>query len=134
MMTPSTKVAASVPAPDRIADIVSMAAREGWNGAPGPSYIEIPRDVLDAKVDVAKARIPQAGKYRASTKSIGDPNDIERLVDILVKSKRPCILLGTQVATCRGYAAAITLVRQLNIPAYMNGAARGTLQIGRAHV
>src|SRR3546814_16086767 len=85
MMTPITKFAATVPAPDRIADIVSMAARECWNGAPGPSYIEIPRDVLDAKVDVAQARIPQAGKYRASTTSIRDPNDLQRLVDILVQ-------------------------------------------------
>src|SRR3546814_4978278 len=87
MMTPITKFAATVPAPDRIADIVSMAARECWNGAPGPSYIEILRDVLHDKVDVAKARIPQSAKYRASTKSTGDPNDIERLSDLLPRTE-----------------------------------------------
>ncbi len=133
MMTPITKFAASVPATERIADIVSMAARECYNGAPGPSYIEIPRDVLDATVDVSKAPIPKPGAYRASTKSIGDPKDIEKMADLLVKSKRPCILLGTQVATCNGYDAAIGLVRSLNIPAYMNGSARGTLPPGDPH-
>ncbi len=133
MMTPITKFAATVPSTGRIADIVSMAARECYNGAPGPSYIEIPRDVLDAHVDLAEARIPATGRYRASTRSIGDPADVERLADILVKSERPCILLGTQVATCNAYGAATALVRGLNIPAYMNGAGRGTLPPGDAH-
>ena len=133
MMTPITKFAATVPSTGRIADIVSMAARECYNGAPGPSYIEIPRDVLDAHVDLAEAHIPATGRYRASTRSIGDPADVERLADILVKSERPCILLGTQVATCNAYGAATALVRGLNIPAYMNGAGRGTLPPGDAH-
>ena len=133
MMTPITKFAATVPSTGRIADIVSMAARECYNGAPGPSYIEIPRDVLDAHVDLAEAHIPATGRYRASTRSIGDPADVERLADILVKSERPCILLGTQVATCNAYGAATALVRTLNIPAYMNGAGRGTLAPGDPH-
>ncbi len=133
MMTPITKFAASVPSTARIADMVSMAARECYNGAPGPSYLEIPRDVLDAKIDLAAARIPAAGHYRASTKAIGDPRDIEKLADILVASERPCILLGTQVATCRAFDSAIGLVRSLNIPAYMNGAGRGTLPPGDPH-
>jgi acetolactate synthase-1/2/3 large subunit len=133
MMTPITKFAASVPSTERIADMISMAARECYNGAPGPSYLEIPRDVLDAHVDLTRARIPEPGHYRASTRSIGDPRDVERLADILVKSERPCILLGTQVATCGAYDAATALVRGLNIPAYMNGAARGTLPPGDPH-
>jgi acetolactate synthase-1/2/3 large subunit len=133
MMAPITKFSASVPSTERIADMVSMAFRECHNGAPGPSYLEIPRDVLDAEVDLSAARLPAPGQYRASTRSIGDPADIERLADILVKSERPCILLGTQVATCRAYDDAIGLVRALNIPAYMNGAGRGTLPPGDPH-
>ncbi|MCP4330205.1 MAG: thiamine pyrophosphate-binding protein [Alphaproteobacteria bacterium] len=133
IMSPITKFAATVPSTERAADMVSMAARECFNGAPGPSYLEIPRDVLDREIDIANARIPAPGHYRASTKSIGDPNDVEMLADILVASKRPCILLGTQVQTCGGTDAAIELVRTLNIPAYMNGAARGTLPPGDPH-
>src|SRR5476649_102278 len=72
MMRPITKFATSVPSTERVADFIAMAAREAFNGSFGPSYLEIPRDVLDFKVDLAKAVIPRAGKYRASTKSIGD--------------------------------------------------------------
>src|SRR3954470_20479505 len=58
IMAPITKFAASVPHTERIADMVSMAFREALSGAPGPSYLEIPRDVLDAKVPFERARIP----------------------------------------------------------------------------
>jgi acetolactate synthase I/II/III large subunit len=133
MMQPITKFASSVPSTDRVADMVSMAVRECYNGAPGPSFLEIPRDILDGSVEVAKARIPAPGRYRASSKSAGDPRDIEKLAEILSKSSQPCVLLGTQVWSCRATAAAIEFCRELNIPAYMNGAARGTLAPGDPH-
>jgi acetolactate synthase-1/2/3 large subunit len=43
------------------------------------------------------------------------------------------VLLGTQVWTCRGTDSAIEFARTLNIPAFMNGAARGTLPPGDPH-
>jgi len=133
MLTPITKFAATVPSTARVADMVSMAFRECLNGAPGPSFLEIPRDILDAKVDASTARIPEPGRYRASTRSAGDPDDIQRLADILVASERPCVLLGSQVWTCRAADAAHEFARTLNIPEYMNGAGRGTFAPGDPH-
>jgi len=127
MMTPITKFAASVPHTARAADMVSMAFRECYNGAQGPSFLEIPRDILDASVPLDQATIPEAGKYRASTKSIGDPADVEKLADLLVRAEKPCVLLGNQVWNARATDAAIEFVRTLNVPAFMNGAGRGTL-------
>src|SRR5438876_10971546 len=92
MMRPITKFAASVRSTERIADMISMAARECFNGAPGPVYLEIPRDVLDREVEVGKAVVPKPGHYRASTRSLADPRDIEKLADILINSERPAIL------------------------------------------
>ncbi|WP_328996029.1 thiamine pyrophosphate-binding protein [Kribbella sp. NBC_01245] len=133
MMTPITKFAATVPHTSRVADMVSMAFRECYNGAPGPSFLEIPRDILDGSVPIEQAVIPEAGRYRASTKSIGDPAGIEALADLLVRAEKPAVLLGTQVWTSRGTDAAIDFARTLNIPAYMNGSARGTLPPGDPH-
>ncbi|HJP76522.1 MAG TPA: thiamine pyrophosphate-binding protein [Pseudonocardiaceae bacterium] len=130
MMTPISKFAATVPSTARVADMVSMAFRECYNGAPGPSFLEIPRDVLDAKVPLEQARIPEAGHYRASTRNLGDPGDIQKLADLLSHAQKPVILLGSQVWTTRGSDAAINLVRSLDLPAYMNGAGRGTLPPG----
>ncbi|HSE76899.1 MAG TPA: thiamine pyrophosphate-binding protein [Alphaproteobacteria bacterium] len=133
ILKPITKFASSVLTTERIPDMISMAFREAFAGAPGPVYLEIGRDILDAKVDPAKARLPKFGHYRGSTKSVGDPRDVEKLADMVAKSRKPAILLGTQVHTCRATDEAIKLVKSLNIPAYMNGAARGTLPPGDAH-
>ncbi|WP_250467434.1 thiamine pyrophosphate-binding protein [Caballeronia sp. GAFFF2] len=133
MMAPITKFAATVPSTERVADMISMAAREAFNGAPGPAYLEIPRDVLDREIDVSKAVIPQPGRYRASTKSVGDPLDIEKLADLLVDAERPAILYGQQVWTARGHEEAIALLRGLDVPGYFNGASRGLLPPGDPH-
>jgi len=133
LMKPITKFASTVVSTERVADMVSMAARECFAGAPGPSYLEIPRDVLDREIDIAKAIIPKPYCYRASTKSAGDPRDIEKLADLLVNAERPAILFGQQVWMARGHEQATALLRGLDIPGYFNGAARGVLPPGDPH-
>ena len=133
MMKPITKFASGVFSTERIADMISMAARECFSGAYGPSYLEIPRDILDAEVQTARVVVPKPGSYRSSVKTIGDPADIEKLADILVKAERPAVLLGQQVWSSRGHEDAINFVRALDIPAYMNGASRGMLPQSDPH-
>ncbi|MGU3541157.1 thiamine pyrophosphate-binding protein [Methylobacterium sp. A54F] len=133
MMRPITKFAATVMSTERVADMIAMAARETFAGAYGPSYLEIPRDVLDREIPVEKAVLPKAGAYRARTRSIGAVEDIERLADILVNAERPAILLGQQVWAARGHEEAIALLRGLDIPGYFNGASRGLLPPGDEH-
>ena len=133
MMTPITKFAAGVMSTERVADMISMAARECFSGAYGPSYLEIPRDVLDKEIPVETATVPKSGHYRASVKSIGDPDDIKKLGEILMNSKSPAMLVGSQVFMSRGHQAAIDLARSLNIALFMNGASRGILPPGDPH-
>lgn len=133
MMQPITKFAATVMSTERCADMVSMAFRETRNGSYGPSFLEIPRDVLDTSVPLSKAILPQAGKYSASPKTLADPVDIQKAADMISKAERPCILLGQQVWTCQSSEEAVEFVRKMNIPAYLNGAARGTLPPGDPH-
>jgi acetolactate synthase-1/2/3 large subunit len=133
IMKPITKFASTVMSTERVADMVAMAARECFAGAYGPSYLEIPRDVLDREIPIEKAVIPKAGTYRTSVKSAGDPRDIEKLAEILVKAERPAILFGQQVWSARGHAEAIALLRGLDIPGYFNGGARGLLPPGDPH-
>ena len=127
MMSPITKFASGVFSTHRVADMICMAARECFNGAYGPSYLEIPRDILDAEIPIEQAVIPKPGQYRSSVKSIGDPTDIQKLADILNNSERPAVLFGQQVWASQGQHQATEFVRSLDIPAYMNGASRGML-------
>jgi acetolactate synthase-1/2/3 large subunit len=133
IMTPITKFAATVPHTSRIADMTAMAFRECFNGAPGPSFLEIPRDVLDGRARLDSVTLPKPGGYRASTRSLGDPQAIDALAALIARAEKPCVLFGQQVWTCRATEAAITFCRSLDIPAFMNGAARGTLPPGDPH-
>ncbi|MEL6220166.1 MAG: thiamine pyrophosphate-binding protein, partial [Pseudomonadota bacterium] len=133
MMSPITKFASGVFSTERIADMISMAARECFTGAYGPSYLEIPRDILDAEIPMEKARIPEPGKYRASPRVMADARDIEHLADILVNAERPAVLFGQQVFASGSVDEAIAFARALDIPAYMNGASRGMLPPGDPH-
>jgi len=133
MMQPITKFASTVMSTERCADMVSMAFRETRNGSYGPSFLEIPRDILDTSIPLSKSILPQAGKYSASPKTLADPIDIQKAADMISKAERPCVLLGQQVWTCQSTDEAIDFVRKLNIPAYLNGAARGTLPPGDQH-
>ena len=133
MMRPITKFASTVMSTERVADMIAMAARECFAGAYGPVYLEIPRDVLDREIDVAKAVVPKPGHYRASPRAVGDPNDIEKLADILVDAERPAILFGQQVWAARGDKEAVELLRGLDIPGYFNGGSRGLLPPGDPH-
>ena len=133
LMQPITKFASTVMSTERCADMVSMAFRETRNGSYGPSFLEIPRDILDSSIPLSKAILPQAGKYSASPKTLADPIDIQKAADMISKAERPCVLLGQQVWTCQSTDEAIDFVRKLNIPAYLNGAARGTLPPGDQH-
>ncbi len=133
MMTPITKFASGVFSTERIADMISMAARECFTGAYGPSYLEIPRDILDAEIPLSQARIPEPGSYRASVRSIGDPAEIEKMADILVNAERPAVLFGQQVWASNSHEECIEFVNALEIPAYMNGAARGMMKQSDPH-
>lgn len=133
MMQPITKFAATVPYTARVADMVTMAFRECFKGASGPSFLEIPRDILDSKVPLDDAVIPEAGHYRASTKVGGDPAAIEAFADLLARSEKACVLLGNQVWTARASQDAVDFVRTNDVPAYMNAGARGTLPPGDPH-
>ena len=127
ILKPITKFASTVMSTERIADMVAMAARECFNGAYGPSYLEIPRDILDKEIPSDTVVIPKSGCYRASTKNSGDIEDITNVSKILSNAKRPAILFGQQVWSSRSQNEAIKFINQAMIPAYTNGASRGMI-------
>jgi len=127
ILKPITKFSSTVMSTERISDMVAMAARECFNGACGPSYLEIPRDVLDREIPISSAKIPELGKYRASIKSQADIESIKQVSEILQVSERPAILFGQQVWQSRSQNEAKDFIEKLHIPAYTNGASRGMI-------
>lgn len=125
LLKPVTKFAASVLDTERIPELVGMAFREAYNGRPGPSFLEIPRDVLDAQVEEEAVKFPKG--YRSTGRPQGDKDLIQQAADLLSQAERPAVLAGSQIWHCRAAAALAAFGAHTQVPIYLNGAARGSL-------
>src|SRR5712692_2962549 len=100
LMKPITKFAATVYHTERIPEVLGMAFRQAYSGRPGPVFVEIPRDVLDAAVD--ESAVIDPGKYRSPGRTFGAIRLVEEAARLLNKAGRPAVLAGSQVWHCRG--------------------------------
>jgi len=125
LMKPITKLSTSCSDTERIPEFITSAFRESFNGRPGPSFLEIPMDVLDTAVDLNNVTFP--AYCRSQGRLHGDPALIEQAAALLERAERPAILAGTQVWHCRADEELSSFVERTRIPTYLNGAARGCL-------
>ena len=122
---PITKLSISISDTERIPELIASALREAYSGRPGPSFVEIPIDVLDTAVDLDTVTFPSY--IRSHGRQYGDPALIEQAAELLEGAERPAIIAGTQVWYCRADYELSSFVEKAHIPTYLNGAARGCL-------
>jgi acetolactate synthase-1/2/3 large subunit len=125
LMKPITKLSTSVPDTERIPELINTALREAFNGRPGPSFLEIPMDVLDNAVDLNNVLFP--AYCRSEGRPQGDPALVEQAAALLDRAERPAMIAGTQVWHCRADRELLSLSEKAGIPTFLNGAARGCL-------
>ncbi len=84
---PFVKYAAQVDRVERIPYFVEQAARMSLYGRPGPVYLDLPGDVIDAKIDdetvVQPPRLPDRPRPPA------DPAAVQAALDVLRQAERP---------------------------------------------
>ncbi len=127
LMKPITKFATAVLDTERIPELIGMAFREAYNGRPGPSFLEIPRDILDAEVDEEAVTFPT--HYRSPGRVHGDPKLVQQAADWLSGAERPALLAGSQIWHCRAAGQLLEFSEHAEVPIYLNGAARGCLPV-----
>jgi acetolactate synthase-1/2/3 large subunit len=125
LLKPITKFATAILDTERIPELIGMAFREAYNGRPGPSFLEIPRDVLDATVDEETVKFPR--HYRSKGRPYGDVRLVQQAADWLGGAERPAVIAGSQVWHCRAVAQLRAFAERAEVPLYLNGAARGCL-------
>ena len=92
MAAPVTKWAHRVTHTERIPELTVQALRVARSGRPGPVLLEIPIDVLFARVEEERARIPSRIGPDAAP---APPREaVERVVALLAEAERPAILAG----------------------------------------
>jgi len=125
LLKPITKWARTVLVPERIAEFTAMAFRQATTGRPGPVFLEIPIDVMFAKVDEAAVRFPET--YRPQAAPAPSPEAVEELLALLAEAKRPLIVAGRGVWFADATAELREFAERTQTPVLANGMTRGAV-------
>ncbi|MEO1062595.1 MAG: thiamine pyrophosphate-binding protein [Actinomycetota bacterium] len=124
VMRPITKWADACYQTERLPEYVELAIRHALSGIPGPSFLEIPMDVLHAPVEV-EPPMPTLRDYRVRNAAPDD--SIREALDLLAGAQRPMVMAGTGVKWSEGQAALIDLLDATDLPVFCNGMGRGAV-------
>jgi acetolactate synthase-1/2/3 large subunit len=127
VMKPVTKWSERVYEARRIPEMIELAVRTALSGKPGPVYLDLPGDVLTAKVEDDAVVWPNASRPIERAKPFGDPKLVELAVELLAKAKRPLLLTGTGVLWSGAAEALESWVNQTGIPVFTTPQGRGVL-------
>ncbi len=124
VISPMVKRAFVCHIPERIPEFIDMAFRAAMSGRPGPVYLELPCDVLNAAIeDPAKVK-----KIRTEVVSRPvDRENVRKVVKLLQGAKNPVLIAGSGAWYADAGEDLVALVDKTGIPAFTLGAGRGTI-------
>jgi len=125
LMESITKWSRLVRDPERIPEYVSIAFRQATTGRPGPVFLEIPEDVLAARVEEDEVRFPEV--YRPEAAPAPPPEAVEKALSVLSEAERPVILAGRGVWFSGGSDELREFAELTGIPVCANGMTRGAV-------
>src|SRR5262245_56621866 len=125
MVTPITKWAHRETHTERIADLTAQALRIARSGRPGPVFLELPIDVLFARVDEERATKP--GRFRPDAAAAPPAEAVERAIALLQGAERPAILAGCGAWFAGAEKELRSFAERTGTPVFSNSKAHGML-------
>ncbi len=123
VIAPLVKKALVCHLPERIPEFIDLAFRHAASGRPGPVYLEIPCDVLNAPVDP-----PRVKRYSTNLEMRPvDRQKAARIVDLLREAQFPLAIAGSGAWYSDAGEELKGLVETAGIPLFTLAAARGLL-------
>lgn len=93
IMAPITQYSAEIQDPNNISEIMANAFEASQDARKGAAFVSLPQDVDDAEVTEKPLPI-----YETPKMGPADPNDLQKLVELIKNSKIPVILVGQRGA------------------------------------
>jgi acetolactate synthase-1/2/3 large subunit len=124
VMKPITKWAEACYEPKRAGEYVEEAIRYALAGNPGPSYLEIPMDVLFGDVPDDEAKCPTP---LAPARSRPEQRLVEDAIAMLKDAKAPMVMAGTGIKWSNGAASLNRFLEKTKMPCFCNGMGRGSV-------
>lgn len=125
LMQPITKWSRLVHDPRRIPEYVGMAFHQATTGRPGPVFLEIPVDVLNAKIE--ETEIPMPNVYHAESGAAPSSEGVAKAMELLRTAERPVILAGRGVWFAQATRELREFAEVTGIPVCANGMTRGAV-------
>lgn len=123
VIAPMVKKAWVCPLAERIPEFIDLAFRTAAAGRPGPVYLELPCDVLNAAVDPEKVK-----RMRSHVDSRPmDPDGAKKILEMLRKAQSPVIIAGSGVWYADAGEALREFAERTGIPVFTGNSGRGTL-------
>lgn len=126
VMEPITKWSQTVYETRRLPYYMAMAFREAMSGRFGPTFLQIPSDVLFGRVDEDTVEWPV--NYRTTGEIMGDPNLIKQAAQAIKEAKRPMIMAGSGVFWHKAHKELAEFAAAADVPVYTNAMGRGTMR------
>lgn len=93
IMAPITQYSAEIQDPNNISEIMANAFEASQDSRKGAAFVSLPQDVDDAEVTEQPLPI-----YETPKMGPADPNDLQKLVELIKHSQMPVILVGQRGA------------------------------------
>lgn len=129
ILRPVVKEVIRIDMVQRIPEAVRRAYAVATSGRPGPVLIDIPEDIAHAEHDFSAADFwIDAGTLKAQARrSLPDPSELGRAVQMMAKAKRPLLLVGGGIHVSEAYHALIALAEQEGIPVAHTMSGKGAI-------
>ncbi|MCH8870750.1 MAG: acetolactate synthase [Chloroflexi bacterium] len=124
-LRPITKFSEQVKRTDRIPEYVSIAFRHAMSGVPGPVYLEIPIDIVNGKAEEDDVKYPE--RYRTEARAYGDPEYIQKAIDIIKNTERPMVLAGSDIWWTQASEELREFIELIESPVFLNAMGRGSI-------
>jgi len=126
--TPFTKYSHVVERVERIPFYVEQALRTAWYGRPGPSYLDLPDDVITGRVE--EADVQMAATIAPPPRSQADEAAVAAALAVLREAERPLVIVGKGMAWARAEAEVRAFIESTQLPFLSSPMGKGVLPDG----
>jgi acetolactate synthase-1/2/3 large subunit len=123
VIAPMVKKAWVCPVAEQIPEFVDLAFRTAAAGRPGPVYLELPCNVLNAVVDPARVKRPRS---RVESRPL-DPEGAREILVMLQAAQSPVVVAGSGVWYADAGEALRGFVERAGIPIFTGNSGRGSI-------
>jgi len=126
VMRPITKWADTCYETHRIPEYIELAVRNAVSGVPGPSFLEIPTDVLMGQAELEDSWFPTFRTVPALLSPAR--SDILAALEVLARAERPIAMAGTGVKWSNASESLRRFIQETHLPTFCNGMGRGQVR------